>query len=54
MWRVRYWAVLGLQALLAVTIVLGALALLTAVNAAAALLAAGDHRASPARSSGCS
>ena len=39
MWRVRYWAVLGFQALLAVTIVLGALALLTAVNAAAVLLA---------------
>ncbi len=39
MWRVRYWAVLGFQALLAVTIVLGALALLTAVNLAAAALA---------------
>jgi hypothetical protein len=39
MWRVRYWAVLGMQALLAVTIVLGALALLTAVNLAAAGLA---------------
>jgi hypothetical protein len=39
MWRVRYWAVLGFQALLAVTIVLGALALLTAVNAAAVVLA---------------
>ena len=54
MWRVRYWAVLGMQALLAVTIVLGALALLTVGNLAAALLVLCDHRASPARSSGCS
>jgi hypothetical protein len=38
MWRARYWAVLGMQTLLAITIVLGSLALLTAVNAAAALL----------------
>ena len=35
MWRARYWAVLGFQALLAITIVLGCLALLTAVNVAA-------------------
>ncbi|HEU0023373.1 MAG TPA: hypothetical protein VFQ12_01990 [Thermoleophilaceae bacterium] len=39
MWRVRYWAVLGMQALLAITMVLGALALLTAVSVGAALLA---------------
>jgi hypothetical protein len=39
MWRARYWAVLGFQALLAITIVLGCLALLTAVNAAAVVLA---------------
>ncbi|HYJ00400.1 MAG TPA: hypothetical protein VEX36_12095 [Thermoleophilaceae bacterium] len=38
MWRARYWAVLGMQTLLAITIVLGSLALLTAVNLAAALL----------------
>lgn len=38
MWKARYWAVLGMQALLAITMVLGALALLTAVNAAAAIL----------------
>ena len=36
--RARYWAVLGMQTLLAITIVLGSLALLTAVNVAAALL----------------
>ena len=39
MWRARYWAVLGFQALLAITIVLGCLALLTAVNGAAVVLA---------------
>jgi hypothetical protein len=39
MWRARYWAVLGFQALLAITMVLGCLALLTAVNGAAVLLA---------------
>ncbi len=38
MWKARYWAVLGMQALLAVTMVLGSLALLTAVNVPAALL----------------
>jgi hypothetical protein len=38
MWRARYWAVLGMQTLLAITLVLGSLALLTAVNLAAALL----------------
>lgn len=38
MWRARYWAVLGMQTLLAITIVLGSLALLTAVDVAAALL----------------
>ena len=38
MWRARYWAVLGMQTLLAITIVFGSLALLTAVNLAAALL----------------
>ncbi len=32
MWRARYWAVLGMQTLLALTIVVCALALLTAVN----------------------
>jgi hypothetical protein len=32
MWRVRYWAVLGMQTLLGITIVVCALALLTAVN----------------------
>ncbi len=38
MWNTRYWAVLGMQALLAVTMILGTLALLTAVNVAAAVL----------------
>ncbi|NLT05076.1 MAG: hypothetical protein GXY03_02080 [Solirubrobacterales bacterium] len=39
MWRARYWAVLGMQTLLALTIVLAALSLLTAVTAWAAVLA---------------
>lgn len=39
MWRARYWAVLGMQTLLALTIVIASLSLLTAVNALAALLA---------------
>jgi hypothetical protein len=39
MWRARYWGVLGMQTLLAITIILGSLALLTAVSVGAALLA---------------
>jgi hypothetical protein len=39
MWRARYWAVLGMQTLLALTVVISSLALLTAVNVTAALLA---------------
>lgn len=39
MWRTRYWGVLGMQTLLALTIVLASLSLLTAVNLLAALLA---------------
>jgi hypothetical protein len=39
MWRARYWAVLGMQTLLALTIILSSLALLTAVNALAGLIA---------------
>jgi hypothetical protein len=38
MWRARYWAVLGMQTLLALTIVVCSLALLTAVNLWALLL----------------
>lgn len=38
MWRSRYWAVLGMQTLLALTIIVAALALLTAVNVLAAVL----------------
>jgi hypothetical protein len=38
MWRARYWAVLGMQTLLALTIVVCALALLTAINLWALLL----------------
>jgi uncharacterized membrane protein len=38
MWRARYWAVLGMQTLLALTMVVCALALLTAVNLWAFLL----------------
>jgi hypothetical protein len=32
MWRARYWAVLGMQILLGLTMVVCALALLTAIN----------------------
>ena len=39
MWRARYWAVLGMQALLAITVIFGCLALMTAANLAAVLLA---------------
>ena len=39
MWRARYWAVLGMQTLLALTIILSSLALLTAVNLLAAVVA---------------
>ena len=38
MWRARYWAVLGMQTLLAVTIVFAALGLVTATSVWAALL----------------
>jgi cation transport ATPase len=38
MWRAKYWAVLGMQTLLAITLVFAALALLTAVNVWAAIL----------------
>jgi hypothetical protein len=38
MWRARYWGVLGMQTLLALTIVLGCVALVTATNVAAAIL----------------
>lgn len=40
MWRGRYWAVLGFEALLALTIIYAALALTVAANLAAALLSA--------------
>jgi hypothetical protein len=39
MWHVRYWAVLGMQALLGISVLLAALALITAVNVAAAVFA---------------
>jgi hypothetical protein len=38
MWRARYWAVLGMETLLGITMVVSALALLTAVNAWALIL----------------
>jgi hypothetical protein len=38
MWKARYWAVLGMQTLLAITIIFASLALLTAVSVWAALL----------------
>ncbi|HVS28515.1 MAG TPA: hypothetical protein VHE14_03125 [Solirubrobacteraceae bacterium] len=41
MWAARYWAVLGFQALLAVTIVIAALSLMVASNLAAVALCVG-------------
>ncbi len=38
MWRARYWAVLGMQTLLAITIVICSLALVTATSIVAALI----------------
>jgi hypothetical protein len=38
MWRARYWAVLGMQTLLAITIIFASLGLITATNAWAALV----------------
>lgn len=38
MWRARYWAVLGMQTLLGITVLLASIALVTAVNIRAALL----------------
>ena len=38
MWRARYWAVLGFQALLAITIIIAGLSLTVASNAAAVAL----------------
>jgi hypothetical protein len=38
MWRARYWAVLGMQTLLAITIIFASLGLITATSAWAALL----------------
>lgn len=38
MWRGRYWAVLGFQALLAITLIVVALALVVASNARAVIL----------------
>jgi hypothetical protein len=38
MWRARYWAVLGMQTLLAITIIFAALGLVTATDAWAALV----------------
>ena len=38
MWRARYWAVLGMQTLLAITIVICSLALISATSIVAALI----------------
>ena len=38
MWRAKYWAVLGMQTLLALTVIASALGLVTAENAAAMLV----------------
>lgn len=39
LWRVRYWAVLGMQALLGITVLIGSLALVTVKNVQALALA---------------
>jgi hypothetical protein len=39
MWRARYWAVLGMQTLLAITVILSSLALIAATNIWGAVLA---------------
>ena len=44
MWTQRYWAVLGFQSLLAITIVVFALFLMAASNVWAALLCVAVHR----------
>ncbi|HEY6780026.1 MAG TPA: hypothetical protein VI111_03685, partial [Thermoleophilaceae bacterium] len=38
MWKAKYWAVLGMQTLLAITVIFGALGLLNALNVWAVLL----------------
>ena len=38
MWKARYWAVLGMQTLLALTVIAACLGLVTAANVAAILL----------------
>jgi hypothetical protein len=38
MWRARYWAVLGMQTLLAITIIFASLGLVTATSVVAALV----------------
>jgi hypothetical protein len=38
MWRARYWAVLGMQTLLAITVIFASLGLVTATSAGAAVL----------------
>ena len=40
MWHARYWAVLGMQTLLGITVLLASLGLISAVNLWAALLLA--------------
>jgi hypothetical protein len=40
MWKARYWAVLGMQTLLAITLIISSLALVTATSAWAAVLLA--------------
>ena len=38
MWQSKYWAVLGMQTLLAITIIIGSLGLVTATSIVAALV----------------
>ena len=52
MWRVRYWAVLGMQALLGLLIVILSLVLVTARERLGRAAAARDHPPGRARSSG--
>ena len=52
MWQVRYWAVLGFEALLGIAIVFSALSLLVAVQRGRGAAVPGDHRRRRARCSG--
>ncbi len=52
MWHARYWAVLGMQTLLGITVLLASLGLISAVEPVGRAAAGADHRQPPARCSG--